>query len=469
MKNVLLIFFISIISLAINAQPIQGAPTAKPVPSWVSNGVMYQIWLRCFTPEGNLKAARERLPDLADLGVDIIYLTPISEMDADMRKEYWSPRQKASPANNPKNPYRVSDYFKIDPEFGTEKDVKDFINAAHQLNMHVIIDIVYWHTGPANVLTKNPDFYQKDQNGNIKINNYGFLVLNYENKKLREYLYNNMKWWIEEIGADGFRCDVSASIPLDFWEDSRAKLDKIRPDIGMLAESNSTKEVLKAFDMSYGYPWYSSIRNVMVNGRSASQVREIYEKQRKDFPAGTLFTRFSDNHDQDRPVVIYGEKGSRAVSVLNFTIDGVPFLYNGQEIGDVSPFGIYYYPLKSDQHFTSIPWETTGLERVAEIRNWYKKLVSLRKSETALRNGETIWLETDAPQSVLAFLRRNKTEEILTVVNLSNRNLSVSVTFPDKSPRVYNSAFLTGKNLSSNEGTATLRIENFGYFIGKKQ
>jgi cyclomaltodextrinase / maltogenic alpha-amylase / neopullulanase len=470
MRNYISIILLAIFSVVANCQNfvVGNTHNAKPVPSWVSNGVIYQVWLRSFTPEGNLKAAAQRLPDLVELGVTIVYLCPISLADSDMRREFWSPRQKASPANNPRNPYRVADYNKVDPEYGTEKDLKEFIATAHKLGLHVILDIVYWHTGPANVLTKNLDFYQKDSNGKIKINEYGFFVLNYENKDLREYLYNNMKLWIQDFDIDGFRCDVSEAIPLSFWEDSRSRLDKIRPDIGMLAESNNPKEMLKAFDMNYGYPWYTSLRNIVIDGESASLLPETWEKMNKGFPANSLFTRFSDNHDLVRPVIEFSERGSRAISVLNFTIDGVPFLYNGQEFGDASPFGIYYYPEKSKKTNGSILWETKSLVKNAELRDWYKELIALRQKESVLRAGETIWIETDSPQSVVAFLRRKGNKDILTVVNLSNRIIKVKLILPEKLSVSYDPVFRSEKGILFSAGTATISLESFGYFIGRK-
>ena len=113
---------------------------ARPSPVWVTRGVMYQIQPRAFTPEGTLKAATERLPKLAGLGVDIIYLCPVFVADDDPNIQGRSPRQKKTRMNNPRNPYRMKDYYHVDPEYGTDDDLKTFIAEAHMLGMRVLLD-----------------------------------------------------------------------------------------------------------------------------------------------------------------------------------------------------------------------------------------------------------------------------------------------------------------------------------------
>ena len=85
--------------------------------------VIYQLFLRVFTPEGTLKAASEMLEHIKELGADIVYLCPVCEADDDMNEAFWSDRQKKSGLNNPKNPYRIKDYFKIDKQ-GSQSWIK---------------------------------------------------------------------------------------------------------------------------------------------------------------------------------------------------------------------------------------------------------------------------------------------------------------------------------------------------------
>ena len=111
--------------------------SARTSPEWFTRGVMYQIQPRAFTPEGTLKAAEKKLAYLKDLGVTIAYLVPVMKMDADGDKSFWSPRQIRSGFDNPKNQYRIADYFHVDEEYGTDQDLKEFCAAAHRLGMKV--------------------------------------------------------------------------------------------------------------------------------------------------------------------------------------------------------------------------------------------------------------------------------------------------------------------------------------------
>ena len=153
--NKTLIGIASLSALATCVSAAQPTPLnerqARPSPEWVTRGVMYQIQPRAFTPEGTLKAATTRLHELADLGVDIIYLCPVFVSDDDPNTKGWSPRQKKSGMNNPRNPYRMKDYYHVDPEYGTDDDLKAFINEAHKLRMRVLLDMVYLHCGPSAV------------------------------------------------------------------------------------------------------------------------------------------------------------------------------------------------------------------------------------------------------------------------------------------------------------------------------
>ena len=157
------------------------------------------------------------IPHIKSLGVDIIYLCPVFVSDDDMNREGWSKRQKASGLNNPRNPYRMKDYFNVDSRFGTNQDLKDYIATAHSYGMKVILDLVYFHCGPTAVFIKdNPDFLVRDEKGNVKNGRWNFPQLNFDNPKLREYLVKNMVYFIKDFDADGYRTDVEPAVPADF-------------------------------------------------------------------------------------------------------------------------------------------------------------------------------------------------------------------------------------------------------------
>lgn len=454
-----------IATAAISAEPAKQVQNlsslqARKSPEWLPRGVMYQVWLRGFTPEGTLRAATKRLPSVAELGANIIYLCPVQLQDADMRQEFWSKRQKASGTNNPRNPYRIKDYNRVDPEYGSEADLRAFIATAHKLGMRVLMDLVYFHCGPTSVLIKHPEFFKRDASGKISTGHWNFPVFDFDNRGLREYFWANMAHWVKDFDVDGFRCDVSDSVPLDFWEEARTRLEPLRPDLVILAEGQRKEDQIKAFDINYNFTWLRAVQAVFTRGLPASSLRVLWQKMRDERPRGARFIRYTENHDivNDllRAEVVLGERGSAAMDAVHFTLDGVPLLYNGQEIGDTSLQSIYArWP---------VHWQATCLPKAKAKFAVHQKLCQLRRVESALANGEVVWLDNDQPDAVLSFLRRAGSEEIVTVASLSNRKLKVQIELPGK----FNPLISDGAKPGASAGKFTLDLDACGYFVGKK-
>ena len=165
----------------------------RPTPEYLKSAVVYQMVLRNFTRDGNFKAATEMLEHVRSAGVDVVYLCPFVEMDCDMDESGWSTRQKKSAYHTPKNPYRISNYDKIDPEYGHDADFKAFNDKAHALGMKVYMDLVYLHCGPNNVMKDMfPDAFQKNPDGTVRTTIWHFPYVNFESKGVRKYLIDSM-------------------------------------------------------------------------------------------------------------------------------------------------------------------------------------------------------------------------------------------------------------------------------------
>ena len=442
--------------------------SARPSPQWVTRGVMYQIQPRAFTPEGTLKAATARLPKVAEMGVDIIYMCPVFVSDDHADKKSWSPRQRASRMNNPRNPYRMKDYYHVDPEYGTDDDLKAFVAEAHKLGMRVLLDMVYLHCGPNAVfLEDHPDFVKRDKQGKVITAAWGFPAVNPANPELREYLWKNMEYWVRDFGVDGFRCDVSDGIPLDFWETARDRLEKIRPDICMLAEGRRREDQLKAFDLSYSFAWFNTLRRVYDKGEPVSSIRKTWETMAAERPRGARFIRYIDNHDiandafDNRIEKAWGTPRVNATLVALFTLDGVPLLYNGQEVADTARHSIFGR--------SPIDWASGDTPTGKARQAFCKKLCAMRHRERALTHGKVIWLDGDQPDSVASFLRRTSSEEILSVVNLSNRTIKVRVTFPEPTRWSYNTLIAEGAKVAGDDSGPMLNLQGFGYLVAKRK
>ena len=396
---------------------------ARKSPEWFTRGVMYQIQPRAFTPEGTLKAAAEKLPYLKDLGVTIAYLVPVMKMDTDMDKGFWSPRQIKSGFDNPKNQYRISDYFHVDEEYGTDADLRDFCAAAHGIGMKVVFDLVYLHCGPtAPVLKEHPEFTWWNPDGTVKKGPWRFPKLNFAEPKLREYLIGNILYLMKEYGADGFRCDVGDGIPLDFWCDAHDMMDSVSGGSAvLLCEGFTVCNQYKGFDADYG--WFP--------GLNAARVRNSWVERESSCPVGSRFVNHYENHDiatdlRPRREVQWGHEAVDQVLVWMFTLDGVPMLFTGNELADSderhSMFG------KTPMDWTQLDREP-GKSRHALV----KRLAALRREHSAFTdiNGEEglTWLDTTANDSVTAFVRRNGRETMLVVQNWTGKDVRCDVLF----------------------------------------
>ena len=310
---------------------------------------MYQLFLRPFTPEGTLKAAEARLPFVKSLGTDILYLCPVATADRGTDPTYWSSRQKQSRLGNPCNPYRIADYFGIDPEYGTEQDLKDFVAAAHGLGMKVLFDVVYYHCGPNAVFLKDqPEWALRNADGSFQLGEWAFPRLDVKNPAVREYFFENMAWYLREFQCDGFRCDVGGMLPLWYREEAYRRNKAVKDDVVMLCEGADPREQQVAFDLCYAFPMQVAIRDFLAGKGSATNLSVNCVQRESRFPKGYHWMRCFQNHDyancapgQKRWEEKYGLALNDALLVTLFTLDGVPMVYNGQEIADTAPHSIW--------------------------------------------------------------------------------------------------------------------------------
>jgi glycosidase len=377
--------------------------SARQIRQWIRDGVVYEIFPRAFSPEGNFNGITKQLDRLKNLGVTILWLMPIHQIGQEKKKGSIG------------SPYAVRDYYSINTYYGTKDDLRRLVDEAHKRGLKIIIDVVANHTSWDSVMMKNPDFYKRDAQGKI-IWPYDWTDvawLNYENPKLRDYMIEMLKHWIREFDLDGFRCDVAGEVPADFWERARADIEKIKPDIVMLAEASKPDLLVKAFDLDYAWPLHSALSGVLLGSSPATAIRMVWEQERAKFPRGSTHMVFSDNHDESRAIARFGERGALAASALVFTLDGVPLLYNGMEAGDTTESG-------APALFEKMPVFWASVERRRQFPQFYEQIISLRRDHSALRRGETEWLRNSDDHRVVTFLRRDGSEELLVTINLSS-------------------------------------------------
>ena len=410
---------VTVIGLALTTFTGQAGPGlstshARSSPQWLRDGLIYEVFPRDFSPAGDLNGVTARLDDLKDLGVTVVWLMPLHPIGEKSRKgEYGSP-------------YSIRDYYAIDPHYGTVEDLKHLIAEAHARGMKVIMDLVANHTAWDSVMMAHPEYYKRDKDGKIipPVPEWTDVAgLDYANPELRQYMIAMFKYWIKTCDIDGFRCDVASMVPTDFWEQARAELEKSKPDIMLLAEASKPDLLVKAFDIDYAWPMLGTLNNIMLRGAPASEVQKTWEENRREFPQGSLHMRISDDHDEPRAVARYGLRGALAASALMFTLDGVPLLYNGMEVGDATESGD---PALFDK--LTIFWNPKDRP---PLRRTYRDLAALRKQYPAFQNDNVTWLPNSDPADVITFSRQDDGDQFVVVINFSNRPLAGSVNVKD--------------------------------------
>ena len=434
-KSLFCILLSTLTVIVSEAQNIHERP-ARETPEWFRQGLTYQLMPRAMSEEGTLKGAEAHLERLADLGVNTVYLLPVNIADTDMDLGFWSPRQMKAAFNDPRNPYRAGDYFHVDPEYGTDQDLKEFIDHAHALGQRVLLDLVFFHCGPgAQVLRQHPEYFLRDENGKLELGSWRFPVFDYSRRDVREYMKTVMRYYIADFNVDGFRLDVADRIPIGFWEEARDALDQMRPGIILVAEGLKPENTLKAFDANYSWPTCDPVRTLMSRSAKgdgvcdASTIRAAHTKYMSGVPKGTILWSHMENHDistdsfENRHEKIWGYDRCTIAMLYTFAIDGVPFIFTGEEIcydKRVSLFGHKDCWIDWEQYLDT----PHAKERAKNIKSW----AAMRKEYSALTNGETIWLDNDQPDAVVSFIRHDgASEDVIFVGNFSDKKVKVTL------------------------------------------
>jgi cyclomaltodextrinase / maltogenic alpha-amylase / neopullulanase len=420
--------------------------SARTSPDWLRTGTIYEIYPRDFSVPGNLNGVTARLDDLHHLGVNILWIMPIHPIGTKFHKGEFG------------SPYSISDYYAVNPDYGTLDDLKKLVAGAHERGMKVIMDLVANHTAWDSVMMAHPEFYKQDANGKIIPPVPGWTDvagLNYQSPALRDYMIAMLKYWITTADVDGFRCDVAYMVPTDFWEQVRAELTKVKPDIMMLAEGSKPELLTNAFDLDYSWPLLATMNNVLIHNAPASDIRKSWQESLRQFPQGSLHMRITDDHDEARAVARYGINGALAASVLMFTFDGVPLLYNGMEVGDATESGD---PALFDK--LNIFWQPKERPPLAKI---YHGLIELRKNHPAFTSGQLIWLPNSDESKIVSFLRRDGQDEFLIVINFSNRPINISVKVENAAG--FKPVKISGLSDATADGLPHFQLDGFGWRI----
>ena len=369
---------------------------------WAMGAGIYEVNIRQYTVEGTFKAFDTHIPRLKDMGVDILWLMPIT------------PISQVGIKGSLGSYYACSSYTKINPAFGKEADLISLIQKAHSLDMKVIIDWVANHTGRHHEwMEHHPDWFSQDTEGNFTERNgwEDVVDLNFQNTAMRAALQQAMHYWVNQFDIDGFRCDMAHLVPLDFWKAVRTSFSDAKP-LFWLAECE-VKEYHEVFDATYAWHWMHVSEKL---ARGEAGVHDIYNvlHDYAQYPAGAIKLLYTSNHDENSWNGTEYEKYGPAAkpwAVFANTWKGMPLMYSGQELPNTKRLQFFD---KDPIHWNSTP----------ALHDFYKTLFQLRKDYSSIVYGDTFILPS-SDHNVMAYIRHHQGQVVLVVLNVSKEHVNI--------------------------------------------
>lgn len=379
--------------------------------------VIYEVNIRQYSPEGTLAAFTEDIPKLKQLGVKILWVMPVFPISQTKRKGKLG------------SYYAVSDFRAINPEFGTQRDMDQLIDTAHDNDIAVILDWVPNHTGWDHIWIKtHPDWYTQNEQGEIIDPSdpetgvsYGWADvadLNYDSREMQDQMIADLTYWVKERGVDGFRMDVAHKVPPAFFKRAHDSISQHR-SVFMLAEAEQPDLFDHGFDMHYTWEMHHLLNDVAKGAAKAVAIQDKVKAYAQRQKASDINMFFITNHDENSWAGTLQERMPEKKDIftaLIYTLPGMPLIYSGQEY-DLNHRLAFFekdtIPKKSEAYF-----------------DFLEKLGSLKNTELALHGGHRpadIKFIATASDDVLHFKRNKNGEAIHFIGNFSDQSASTSL------------------------------------------
>jgi glycosidase len=403
---------------------------------------MYEINERAFSTVGTLAGILPRLDSIKALGVNTIWLMPINPIGT---------------TKTVNSPYCISNFRKVNPEFGDLESLRTLVREAHKRDMAVVLDWVANHTSWDHPwVAANKNWYTQDGSGNIihpaTTNWQDVADLNFDNIAMKREMIREMKYWLLDANIDGFRCDAADFVPFAFWKEA---IDSIRAipnrKIIMLAEGARPDHFAAGFNLNFAWDYYAAHKKIYKDSGSALPLASAHTNEHAAIPLGAQKLRFTSNHDEcawdNTPLVNFSSKaGSLAAFATTVCMGGVPLIYNGQEVG--CPVKLPFFSKQP------IDWTTNP-----DMLEAYKKILAARSSNPALLNGD---FTSHATADVVAFLRKSGNNQVFFMANTRNSVKSYAVPAALQNTNWQN--LVTGQSVSVQ---ATVQLQPYQYLILK--
>lgn len=412
---------------------------ARDTRKELRNQVMYSVFVRNHSEEGNFEGVRKDLDRIQKLGVDIIWFLPIYPVGKEKRKGELG------------SPYAISDYRAVNPEYGTLEEFKRLVQEIHDRGMKCIIDVVYNHTSPDSWLAENhPEWFYRKPDGLFgnKVGEWQDVIdLDYTKEALWDYQIETLKQW-EKI-VDGFRCDVAPLIPLEFWLRARREVAEVRKDCIWLSESVepvftvdnrakgmislSDSEIYQAFDICYEYDVYAWFVGYLTGENTLAEYTARIQAQESIYPDNYVKLRFLENHDNSRAgFLVQGEQKLKNWIAFNYFQKGMTLLYAGEE------FGISHLPSLFERD--TIEWNTD-----TDFSAFLAGLYKLKKNPLMT---DSTYRVAAKPNDVLCAVHEKNASKMIGIFSVGGRASLVAV---DVAEGVYTN-LLTQKQIEVHRG-----------------
>lgn len=377
----------------------------KPHSTWSKQSNIYEINLRQYSASGSFKDFEKHLPRLKKMGVEILWFMPVTPIGIEGRK---------MTKDELGSYYAVRNYKAVNEEHGTMAGFKALVKKAHGMGFKVITDWVANHSARDNHwVYKHPEFYEKDSTGNFlsPFDWTDVFKLNYSNREMRDSMIDAMKFWVKETGIDGFRCDVAADVPEDFWKECIDSLKKLK-DVFMLAEGNKPWLHAAGFDETYTWETMGSTADLYKGKISLAQFDSALNSSIALFPKNAYRMYFTSNHDENSWNGTEFEKYGNAYktfAVFSQTMyQSVPLIYNGQEVPNKKRLKFFVKdPIEWGQY---------------AMAGFYKTMLNLRRSTPALAADASYRrLASSNDAAIFSYIREKNGRKVVVVLNFSDK------------------------------------------------
>ncbi len=425
-------------------KPDYNHPAPKPpvVEKASEPMVVYEVNPRLFKKGEALDGISDRLAEIKDLGVDVLWIMPVNEPGV---------------LKSVNSPYCIKDFKKVNPDYGTLQDLKDLVSKAHGMGMKVILDWIANHTSWDNVwITEHKDWYVAGGNGEI-ISPPGFnwtdvAELNYNNKDMRAAMTDAIEYWVKEAGIDGYRFDHVDGVPADYWETVNEALKKLDPEVILLAESGNGGLSKHGFNAVYAWNFGSLVKKVFTGKAAISDLMIQYESENAAVEEGTRVLRYITNHDEASQASPVSEFRSREAALAGFVVTTLmtdtPLIYSSQEVGYDRALNFFNY---MDFDWNADPGYTQA----------YKSYMKAYKASAELRCGDPLVYDTG--EAISIWYAAENGRGFFAVVNSTGEDLAAKVPMARKGDKVRN--LITGEEMTLG---STVDLGAYGYMIFEK-